>query len=266
MRAFETRYERLELKYTVGEELAERVRRSIAPFCEPDAHNAASSPASGRPGYPIQSLYLDSPSLELHRAKERGDPERMKLRIRTYQRSGVLAVVELKRRSSDIIEKIRVPVRRSSIGDPASPLGSPVDGGARTAADFARCTLLASTLGAQPTLFVHYQREAYTSLVDEYARVTFDRAIRFQRTRNWDLSPSRDRWTLLEHHTGEAAPRPLVVLEVKCHSTVPGWVADVIRRHDLRRDSFSKYSIGIYATSVEEGRWFPRSRGAEILA
>ena len=44
-----------------------------------------------------------------------------------------------------------------------------------------------------------------------------------------------------------------MVLEFKCRSNVPHWMTDLIRRHDLRRKTFSKYSIGVFVTGAREG-------------
>ena len=82
MPGFETRFERLELKVVVDEATALRIGRDILPYCRADEHNVGASAAMG--DYTIRSLYLDTPSLAFYRAKDRGDSERMKLRIRTY--------------------------------------------------------------------------------------------------------------------------------------------------------------------------------------
>ena len=51
MSSFESRFERLELKYLIDEATAQQVRRDIEPFCRPDIHNPR-SPA-GRRGYEV---------------------------------------------------------------------------------------------------------------------------------------------------------------------------------------------------------------------
>ena len=69
----------------------------------------------------IDSLYLDTPALAFHQAKERGDPERLKLRIRTYPKHSP-AVLELKRKVSDVIDKTRAVVDRKLVEDAAKGL------------------------------------------------------------------------------------------------------------------------------------------------
>jgi hypothetical protein len=259
---FESRFERLELKYVIDEGTAGRVRRAIEPYCTPDAHNR--SAGSTAPGYPVRSLYLDTPSLAFHHAKARGEPERFKLRMRRYR--GLEAVSqELKRRSSDVVEKTRVLFCPDELRDAAHGLAKPLEDtpeARRLAARFARLTL---STGAEPSLLVRYDREAYSSEVDTYARVTFDRNIEFQRTAAWSLDDAPGAWESLEMHARADVQRPMVVLELKCTTSVPAWLVDVIRQHELRRDSVSKYSLGIYLTRRIEGIGCGQERARGML-
>lgn len=255
MRRYETRFQRLELKYVIDEPTAVRIRRDLAAYCELDAHCAA--PMHGAVGgapnsYLVNTLYLDTPSLAFHRAKERGEPDRFKLRVRRYTGRGPISV-ELKRRSRDIIDKTRTMVEPDGIEAAASGCGKPVEDdtqGQRFLRQFSR---LVATTGANPTLLVRYWREAHASRVDSYARVTFDRRVAMQRTRDWNARGEPALWSELDRHLSSKAPRPFVVLEFKCGLRVPEWITDLIRRYDLWRCSFSKYSIGIYLTDRRVG-------------
>jgi hypothetical protein len=247
---FETRFERLELKYVIDEPRAARVQQAIRPYCRPDPHSAAANGASR--GYPILSLYLDSPGLAFYRAKERGDPERMKLRIRRYR--GLQGFwLEEKRRSADVVRKTRALVSGGALRDAAwgeGKLHQDAPDARRFAESFASRVL---ATGAEPALRVRYRREAWTSDVDAYARVTFDRDVEFQRATEWELEAEGRGWCDLESFLVAEAPRPLVILELKCETRVPAWLLDVIRSCDLRRDSVSKYSLGISLTRRLEG-------------
>ena len=97
MTDFTARFERLELKFLIEESQAEQIRSQIEPYCEPDPHcREAARGRLGHSGYPISSLYLDTPALAFHEAKERGDPDRIKLRVRTYSDTSP-ATLEIKR-------------------------------------------------------------------------------------------------------------------------------------------------------------------------
>lgn len=244
MRGFENRLERLELKYVIDEGTAARIVGELALYCDADSYNFSSE----RFSYPIVSLYLDTPSLGFHRAKERGVPERLKLRLRSYDETDT-HILELKQRSGDVIHKTRAVFEGEDLEATAhgyAKLANETPEGRDFADQFARHTLAS---GAGPTMLVGYEREAYHSRADAYARVTLDREIQFQRTDAWTLRGDDDGWYRLDEYLVAGAPDPLVVLELKCETSVPHWMLSLIRRHDLQRRSFSKYSIGIHLTN-----------------
>jgi SPX domain protein involved in polyphosphate accumulation len=245
----QTRFERLELKYLIDESTVERIRAEIEAHCAADPYSTGSAPdRPGGAGYTIHSLYLDSPALAFYQAKLRGDPERIKLRVRTYSDTSP-ATLEIKRRHSSVIRKTRAVVDRRFVEAAANGFLPPTpvaDSQLPFLRDFAY-TFAGS--GAGPTLNVAYEREAYVSLVDAYARITFDRHIRVRRTSDWELCPGHDDWYSFDDHWRTDHPTLPVVLEIKCEtSRVPCWVIDLIRRNELCETSFSKYSIGIALT------------------
>jgi len=245
MPKFKSRFERLELKYLVNESMAQRIRQDVKAYCETDPHNNVLSGDFGRaPGYPISSCYLDSPSLAFHAAKERGDPDRLKLRIRTYSSTSP-ASLEIKRRRSAVINKTRVMVERNRVEEAIS---GEFTGNAKAEkessilSDFA---LLAAKFGARPTLRVGYWREAFESQVDTYARVTFDRRITVAESSRWYREPGKEAWNSFNDYWRSHGLQNPVVLELKCETVPPVWMIDLIRKYDLRQTSFSKYSIGV---------------------
>lgn len=262
MSDFTQRFERLEFKYLVDEMTTADIRRQIAPYCLPDKYS--SQEATDRPGmkgYPINSLYLDTPSLAFHNAKERGDPDRIKLRIRTYSDTSP-AILEIKRRRRDVIDKTRGVVDRDRVKEIAHGMVvDPEQGGFLN--EFGR---LVATAGAEPKLSVKYEREAYVSQVDDYARVTFDRRIEVQSATEWDLSPEDEYWCSFDEHWQTNHYTVPVVMEIKCRtSSLPRWMIDLVRENALAQTSFSKYSIGIHLTRRRDGQRASRSRSARAL-
>ncbi len=260
----ESRFERLELKYLIDEHTADRIHRQIQPYCRPDAHNPRHRGGRDERGYGISSLYLDSANLTFHRAKERGDPNRVKLRIRTYDGSSV-AVLEVKQKTAEVVAKMRFALDRNEAVDAAC-------GWTREQADIVdetgalgRFVGTATRAGALPTLHVRYRREAFASTVDDYARVTFDRGIRAQRARDWSLDPDPERWCDFDDAWRPDYRATPVVLELKCQSRVPHWLTDIIRMNELDRRSFSKYSIGIHLTRIESASDAIGMRSAKVM-
>ena len=106
------RFERFESKYLLTEAQAQAVRRFVRPYVESDSH------ASRRPdnGYPIASLYLDTPDLRLQRETLEGQRNRYKLRVRAYTDDASAPVfLEIKRRNNQVIQKQRCPARRADV-------------------------------------------------------------------------------------------------------------------------------------------------------
>ena len=243
------RLARLEFKYLIDEATAARVCRDLEPYCSLDAHAANAdrgthSPASS---YPVRSLYLDTPVFAFHRAKERGDSERFKLRVRGYDGRKVL-YLEIKHRSADFVYKQRIAIDSRNLAEAGHEIGKldeETPQGRRVAEEFGRRVL---STAASPKLLVRYDRVAYASDVDHYARVTFDRNIEFQQTERWDLESQHGVWSDLQRHLIEEAPNPLVIMEIKTGASVPHWLINIVRRHGLRRTSVSKYSLGVYLT------------------
>ena len=97
-------------------------------------------------------------------------------------------------------------------------------------------------------MLIRYDRVAYGSHVDQYARVTFDRNVEFQQTQRWSLKGRHDAWSDLQSHLVEGAADPLVVMEIKTEALIPRWLIDLVHRNELRRNSVSKYSLGVYLT------------------
>jgi SPX domain protein involved in polyphosphate accumulation len=255
---FESRFERLEFKYVLDEARAARVRRDLAPYCSRDPH----CPTGG--GYGIHSLYLDTPSLRLHRAKERGESERFKLRIRSYDGSA-MALIELKHKSGDVIDKTRAAVELGRVRETVEEGTIPGGADAASRRFLQHFAYLVMTTGAQPTLLTHYEREAYSSSVDEYARATFDRRIRVQRVSEWTLQGDPRSWYDFDDRLRTSSGERAVVLEIKCQSSIPYWLADLVHAHGLVRTSVSKYSLGLHLCALREGIRNRGPRAAKAL-
>jgi hypothetical protein len=226
--------ERREFKYLVAPELLPALRRALQGRCVLDRH---AGPARR---YPIRSLYLDTASLRLARANAAEASVRFKVRVRVYPGTAAPVFLEVKRRYGDVIQKDRTPVpldawpRLLDAPDGLSP-------GAERFADLVR------SLDLRPVALVEYDREAYVSELDDYARVTFDFAIGCQRADDLTLLPRTFARLPIDHPGRTSTPEPRVVVELKLAGAAPGWMRALVERFDLQRHAFSKY-VG----SVEE--------------
>jgi SPX domain protein involved in polyphosphate accumulation len=153
--------------------------------------------------------------------------------------------MEIKRRHSAVIHKTRTAIDRELVEDAAH--GFPVVSVATQAqrAFLSDFSVIAAKSGAEPILTVNYRREAFESRVDHYARVTFDRGIRVQAADGWSLNSNVNRWHSFDEYWQKINRVSPVVLELKCETTPPIWMVELIRQHQLVSSSFSKYSIGV---------------------
>lgn len=225
------RYER---KYVVSESTAVAIRKFITAYLEPDEHMNGDEAT----GYRVQSLYFDSPQFALYRHSTEGLKNRFKLRIRCYdERADSPAFVEIKKRTTDRIHKVRAAVSKEAadrllcgarLG--STDLLSNGDASLRALSEFSDQL---DRLRAMPTIFVGYRREAYASPAAEGTRVTFDRRIVGYRFENASsLTPPQEEVPLATKG---------VVLEFKYNGHSTWWMQDLIASFKLQKISFPKY-------------------------
>ncbi len=232
------RIERREYKYLADEDLVDRVRHAIRPFCELDPY-AAKAPKNR---YSIESLYLDTPDLALYRANDIELVDRFKLRVRHYPDAPKSPVfLELKARYHDTIVKSRGMVGRDWAPICNDPFVSRKLLGTAPAVE--RFVTQTHRIGARPAALVRYSREAWASIVDDYARVTFDRQI-------LGCMVAPDAWTFdadirdyrgCDDPTGVRDVASLVIIELKFTARVPLWMQSLVETLGLQRRSYSKY-------------------------
>jgi len=237
---YQAQFERLELKYLIDEVTAAEIRAAVLPFCDPDPYNGR----YGR-GYYIGSLYFDSPDFAFYRAKERRDHDRLKLRARVYDATGPVSL-EIKRKRGDVIWKQRAAVPRETFMDSVLGFGATVSGTSRQEQVLERFAGTFAKYGAEPKLMVEYEREAYASRMDAYARVTFDRNVTAYATENWAFMENVAR-TALDTGTSERSASA-VILELKAEQFLPQWMISLIHDFELFRIGYSKYNTAVQAT------------------
>jgi SPX domain protein involved in polyphosphate accumulation len=205
--------------------------------------------------YTITSLYFDTEAYQTYWDKEQEVPVRFKLRVRTYGNECDGPVkVEVKRRFNEVSLKSRAEVPPETW---PLLLRAPVNGSASKLDDF---ILLTQTLGARPKMLVRYQRQAFTSRIDRYVRITFDRRLLYQPTGAYDLKGGANNWRSNDGPRSLDEPGSWVILELKFMTRAPVWLVDLVRRFGLIRRGFSKYcsavSYAVYAEpAVTRRRW-----------
>ncbi|NUQ76323.1 MAG: polyphosphate polymerase domain-containing protein [Polyangiaceae bacterium] len=246
--------ERYEYKYLIPERLVPAIRAAARTTCRLDEHAKAGG------SYAIRSLYLDTDRYHLYWANEREQRDRFKARIRTYPGKPAPVFFEIKRRVGDVIVKTRAavpePVWVQGLADPSSISLPP-----HAKKGLERFYMLAQTYHLKPRVLVEYDREAYVSVVDNYARLTFDRRIVCQAKDAFDLTASPSRWRAVDHPAKTQTPEPVCVLELKFERVPPRWMVDLVKRLELVRLSFSKYCYSVDALLLLPMSRAPRFAG-----
>lgn len=238
MAASTTTFRRHECKYAIDEAQAAAVRQAIGPYVELDPY-ARKSPDSC---YDIQSAYLDSPNLRLYQETRDGNVNRLKLRVREYPGSGADAPVfaEIKRRYDRLVLKSRARMSRPMAVDMLAGVTDKIPGLSRDEQachdEFVGWLL---KWQARPVVWVGYTREAYVGIYQEDLRITFDRRLRCAPAESLERPEETD-WREMEPCR--------VILELKFDVSYPDWMQQLVARHELRQESFSKY-----AKAVERG-------------
>ena len=218
------RFERYEYKYFLPASQAGAIRRFISPYVRPDAH------ADGR--YRVSNIYLDTPELEFYREHQRGALDRFKLRIRAYDVERTDQVFfEIKRKIKNVILKHRVEVPRTRCADFLEEEDALFE-------EFRGRSILH---GVQPVLLLEYEREAYESTLEDEARITFDRGIRYQPAKDLDFAADQGGWTGVDGARAMSNVSTAILVELKFNTTCPVWMIDLVRTFNLERQSFSKY-------------------------
>jgi hypothetical protein len=223
-------FNRFEFKYVVPE----RTAREFAAGLEGYAH---ADPHSGPGGYPVHSVYWDSPELTFFWEKLDGEKYRRKLRFRRYEGSDDV-FIEIKQRIDRTVQKRRVlwPVERAralfDVGHIDPVLESEVDERVVMEALF-----LCRYHDLAPKMAVAYRREAFFGTFETDLRITFDRRIQYDphaldlrepfKTGKYMLDPDR------------------VVIEIKFNHRVPLWLTKLVQKNGLELQRLSKYCSAV---------------------
>lgn len=252
---------RFESKYVIPRELVPQIREFVRPFCKPDPNTKGDPPE-----YVITTLQLDTPTLQLHHAKEWSADARFKMRVRTYGEIGSSPVfAEIKAKFQRTIVKTRAMVPFEA-WTPELIYGTrlpPIFKNDKQMMDFLHFRRVAWETAARPESLVRYTRESYIGTVDQYARITFDRKLQYQRTRSWNDFGRSGVWRSMDSQWAQGFHLPYsgTILEVKTLIYVPEWVQDLVQRFNLQQMGNCKYSTGIWREAMFAG--YPGTNDAQ---
>lgn len=240
---------RREFKYAIRDWQLPAIRDYLLRYCTPDANSQSAD------WYAIRSLYLDNDAFTLFADSKAKAPYRFKLRARAYGDASGPIKLEVKRRVRDLV------VKASATMQPAQWKNAPPDALSLPAA--AEFLQLSETLRATPRLLVYYERQAFSSIVDNYVRVTFDRHIQCQPLSEWDLLGDPRAWRPLDAPRAFGDGGSPYIMEIKFTDTPPAWLRDMAIHFGLERRGYSKYVRGVAGLWLDsEPAWDLRPRSA----
>ena len=237
-------FNRYEIKYLLDEFKVPALRAQLA-------EHMGSDPYSPHGGYPVTSLYYDTPDLRFYWEKIEGLRFRRKLRMRLYGQptactDDTSVQVEIKQRVNRVTQKRRIALpygvarqwldARQQI--PCDPVQRPF---------VEEVTTLIGNLDLRPIVTTGYLREAFVGRdADLGLRVTIDHKVH-GRDRDFHFaSGAQNRYII---------PPKLAIVEIKANERVPYWVTDLAARIDM-----SVVRISKYCQSVQVFGHTPRSR------
>ena len=232
--AYQSCFQRFELKYILTRPQKEALLRAMEPYMRLDQYGRVT----------IRNIYYDTPSYRLIRASIERPVYKEKLRIRSYRQlvPGEDAFVELKKKFKKGVYKRRLSMPFHESIDwlkgvdslqPPGQIGEEI----RYFRDFYG--------DLRPTVFLSYEREAFYSLDGSDFRVPFDENIL---ARDTALS------LCSQVYGSPILPTELTLLELKAPGAIPLWLTDFLTKNKIYKTSFSKYGTAYQSLLFKGGK------------
>ncbi|MBQ7347501.1 MAG: polyphosphate polymerase domain-containing protein [Clostridia bacterium] len=227
--AYQSIFQRYELKYMLSREQKERILAAMAPYMALDHYGRTT----------IRNIYFDTDSYRLIRRSIEKPIYKEKLRIRSYYRADPdsTVFVELKKKYESVVYKRRLALPESEAVEwvcgehhchTHTQISDEID------------YFIKYYGGLKPAAFLTYEREAYYERGGGDLRVTFDDNIL---CRTEKISLEAEPWGAPLLADG------YVLMEIKCAGGIPLWLTRVLSREQIYKTSFSKYGTA-YQTLI----------------
>lgn len=219
--AYQTVFQRYELKYMLPQAQKEQLLQVMAPYMEADSYGRTT----------IRNLYFDTDDYRLIRHSIEKPVYKEKLRLRSYGRATAQSTVfaELKRKSCGVVYKRRVSMTEQEAMDwLAYQHKDPRQGQIGREIDY----FMDFYQTLKPRVFLSYERQAYYAKDGSGFRVTFDENI---------LCRQEALSLCAQAYGTPILPEGMVLMELKCSGMIPLWMTDFLSREKIYKTSFSKY-------------------------
>ena len=233
---------RYEFKYFLKDDIAETIFKIALNFMNIDKYALK----YGGKGYFVRSLYFDNSNYDNFYEKVDGMQVRKKFRLRTYNKTfdnSSNFYLEMKGRKLDRIIKKRTSLKMNYLKyfqslNKLNELyikSEQNDLIENFIFDYNRKKIY-------PKILVDYLRKPLVNKYGLYFRLTFDS--------NLIVAKSRSLFENNSFHNNKKYKPGTTILEVKFERSMPAWFHRVVQTFNLRRQSISKYVLGVCACGV----------------
>lgn len=216
---------RKEKKFLLDLASAQTLQSQLEAVLQGDVHNGAQ-------GYPVRSLYFDTPHDRDYAEKLFGLDPRRKVRLRTYSPDADFALLELKQKQGELQQKRSLFVSRHEarrlmegsygfLAERSEPFAAEMHG-------------LMAINGYRPKTIVEYDRTAFIAKENKI-RITFDRNIRATETCLDLFSEKLSLSSVFDSFN--------VILEVKFDGFLLSYIRTLLNGADKSELSVSKYCL-----------------------
>lgn len=213
-------FRRIEKKYLLTPAQYRILCDGMAPYMKPDKHGH----------YTICNIYYDTDTFALIRASLEKPVYKEKLRLRSYGTPDVDSpvFVEIKKKFDHVVYKRRITMPCAEANAYLSGALPPCRG------DQIRCEIdwFLKTYQPRPSVFIAYDRTAFSGLEDDALRITFDTGLRWRQ----DALDLR-----LGDHGAPILPPDRILMEIKLPDAAPLWLSALLSSAGIFPVSFSKY-------------------------
>jgi len=218
-------FNRHELKYVITNQTYQKIRKELDKYMELDFYN------QNNQLYSIHNLYLDTIDNQLIRQSLSKPKYKEKLRLRSYNgfnNQDDIVFLEIKKKYKGMVNKRRTEI---VLGDAINFINSKEIPKIKEYMNRQIMNELAYTIQRKqyyPKTYIFYKRVAYFNKDAHDVRITFDRNIIAKRDQQKPV-------LLLDSN--------LWLMEIKVENSVPLWIAQLLSKYHVYRQSFSKYGI-----------------------
>lgn len=231
-------FQRYEIKYLLTKQDKEQIQLAMIPYMVPDQHGKTT----------IRNIYFDTQDYRLIRRSIEKPVYKEKLRIRSYRPAQMEEpiFVEIKKKYKAVVYKRRISISQKQAVDSLRQ-GAPLPVRSQIAEEINYFRWYYGKL--QPTVFLSYERQAFSERGAADLRITFDENILY-RKEDFFLGGDIYGTSLLDQDQ--------VLMEIKTTGGIPLWLTHLLTQQHLFKTSFSKYGAAYLHMigGMKKGRFY----------